>query len=111
MPVGTSATIKSLEEEDLSREDVLRQRDEAVQAFLSTLTGAERTTIQVFGEELRRHSDPARSRLPDPAGTLDVLTLQVADQEAVRQALCQLADLPPTTPSQRPRSATACSGT
>jgi ATP-dependent helicase YprA (DUF1998 family) len=49
--VGTSATIKSLAEEDRPREEVVKLRDEAVQEFFGTLTGAERPTIRVFGEE------------------------------------------------------------
>ena len=67
VPVGTSATIKSVEEEGLSREDVLRQRDEAVQTFFSSLTGAERTSDPGLRRGTRRPADPARSRLPHPA--------------------------------------------
>jgi hypothetical protein len=95
--VGTSATIKSIAEEGLSREAVLRQRDEAVQAFFSSLTGAERTAIQVFGEELEDLQIPPAAVYPTRPGTINVQTLQVADQEAVRQVLCQLADLPSHT--------------
>jgi hypothetical protein len=76
---------------------VLRQRDEAVSAFFSNLTGAERTTIQVFGEELEDLQIPPAAVYPTRPGSIDIQTFQVADQATVRQALCQLADVPPRT--------------
>jgi ATP-dependent helicase YprA (DUF1998 family) len=52
VPVGTSATIKSAWEQDLPREQFLALRDAAVQEFFAALTGAEKSTIRVLGEQL-----------------------------------------------------------
>lgn len=57
IPIGTSATIKSLAEGDLSVEERLSQRDRAVQEFFSTLTGAPPETIRVIGETLGEAPD------------------------------------------------------
>ena len=96
--VGTSATIKSVAEQGLSREEVLRLRDDAVQEFFSTLTGAEKETIRVLGEELQEVSIPDKAIYPPKAGRVDAKALNVADTEAVGAALCTLAGLSPQTP-------------
>jgi replicative superfamily II helicase len=97
VPVGTSATIKSIAEHGLSRDEVLRQRDEAVQEFFSTLTGVEKATIRVLGEELQDVSIPNEAVYPAKPGTVDAHDLNVADTETIRTALCTLAALSPET--------------
>lgn len=98
LPVGTSATIKSLSEEGLPREEVIRRRDESVKDFFSSLTGAERSSIRVFGEEILELDIPPEAAYPKKAGAVDLRDLNLSDPEAVRQALCRLVQLPGTTP-------------
>ncbi len=90
IPVGTSATIKSVDEEGLDREQVLQARDAAVQEFFSKLAGVAREDVLVIGEELRDIVVPSEAVYSaDPPASDDV---DVADAEAVRQALCALAN-------------------
>ena len=98
VPVGTSATIKSVNEEGLTQEQVIQLRDEAVQEFFATLTGVEKTTIRVLGEELQDVEIPPEANYPESPGTIDSKTLDVSDPEALRSSLCRLADLPADTP-------------
>jgi hypothetical protein len=97
VPVGTSATIKSLAEEDRPREEIVRLRDEAVKEFFGTLTGVERASIRVFGEELQDIPIPGEAAYPARPGRCDHESLDVSNAEAVRTSLCQLAGLPATT--------------
>ncbi len=98
IPIGTSATIKTFAEESLSREEMIRQRDEAVQEFFGTLVGAEQSTIQVYGEELQDIQIPEEAVYPAIPARVDAQTLAVSDADVVRQALCRLAGLPTETP-------------
>jgi hypothetical protein len=98
VPVGTSATIKSLAEADRPREEIVKLRDEAVQEFFGTLTGVEHSTIRVFGEELQDVAIPNGARYPARAGRCECETLDVSNAESVRKALCTLAGLPDATP-------------
>lgn len=91
VPIGTSATIKSLD--GGANPDVARQeRDAAVQDFFARLTGAAVSSIRVFGEAIRTLEVPpgatysAKPRLHS--------RLDPSDLEAVRQTLCALAGLP-----------------
>ncbi len=95
--VGTSATIKSLSEEGLSREEIIRQRDEAVQEFFGTLAGVEKSSIRVLGEELQDIQIPEEAAYPDRPGSVDTDSFDIGNREAVRQALCSLASLPSST--------------
>ena len=83
VPVGTSATIKSMSEEGLTHEEVIQLRDTAVQEFFSTLTGVEKTSIRVLGEELQDVEIPAEARYPAAGGPVDAKTLDVANPAAV----------------------------
>jgi len=98
VPVGTSATIKTVAEEGLSYEERIRQRDEAVQEFFGTLVGVEPSSIRVFGEELEEIAIPSEAMYPKKPGSVDIEALDVSNPEAVRQALCRLAGLPGDTP-------------
>lgn len=96
IPVGTSATIKSLTEGAHTQEERIRLRDAAVQEFFSKLTGANPSTIRVFGEELEEIQIPPEvmySPMPVQVGDIDV-----TNAEAVRQALCALGGQTPDTP-------------
>ncbi|GAB4215213.1 MAG: DEAD/DEAH box helicase [Roseiflexaceae bacterium] len=93
VPVGTSATIKSIADERLPPEERRRLRDEAVREFFGKLTGVAPESVRVLGEELEAISVPPEAAYPPtPAapGPLDT-----GDPKALRQALCQLAGLPP----------------
>ena len=91
VPVGTSATIKSVNEEGLTREQVISIRDQSVQEFFGTLTGVEKSSIRVFGEELQDIAIPAEATYPAAPVVLDTELLNLSDVEEVRKALCQLA--------------------
>jgi replicative superfamily II helicase len=93
VPVGTSATIKSVDEEGRSREEIIRLRDEAVQEFFGTLVGVPRASIRVFGEELQDVPIPAEAHYPAAPGICAHQHLDVSDPEAVRKSLCSLAGL------------------
>lgn len=96
VPVGTSATIKSITEEGSSPEEARRQRDQAVQEFFAKLTGAEPTTIRVLGEEIQELQIPEDSAYPPES--VDPGPIEITDPESVRQALCRLAGLSLETP-------------
>lgn len=96
VPVGTSATIKSIAEEGRSRQEVIRLRDEAVQEFFGTLVGVEPSRIQVLGEELEEIQVPPGAIYPPQPEALGPIDL--SDLESVRHALCELAGQSPTTP-------------
>lgn len=96
VPVGTSATIKSIKEGSdpvAARAD----RDEAVREFFSRVAGvADAATIQVLGEELQDQVVPTDATYP----TAPVTGLKVdpADPESVCLAACRLAGVPDNTP-------------
>ena len=103
VPVGTSATIKSLAVAGLSPEETRRQRDEDVQGFFARLTGADPATIRVFGEDVEEITIPAEAAYP-PRPT-DPGHFDPADPEGVRLALCRLAGVPANVtadPGRRP---------
>jgi hypothetical protein len=95
--VGTSATIKSVAEEDRPREEVIKLRDEAVQEFFGTLAGVERSSIRVFGEELQDIPIPGEARYPAQPGRCDYENLDVSNVDTVRKSLCTLAGVPDST--------------
>jgi hypothetical protein len=96
--VGASATIKSMDEEGLTHEEMVRLRDQAVQEFFAALTGVEQGTIQVYGEELEDVPIPDEAVYPAKPGKVDVRDLEVSSAAAVRKALCRLAGFPEDTP-------------
>ena len=96
LPIGTSATIKSVTGAELSPEQRLRERDNAVQGFFSKLTGAESPTIRVIGEELEEIQIPAEATYPqDP---VVVANLDENDPASVHQAICALGGQSTETP-------------
>lgn len=97
VPVGTSATIKSVNEEGLTREQVIAIRDQSVQEFFGTLTGVEKNSIRVFGEELQDIATPAEAAYPAEPVVLDTELFNLSDAEEVRKALCRLAGISGTT--------------
>jgi replicative superfamily II helicase len=97
VPVGTSATIKSVAGPELPPDERIRQRDESVAEFFATLTGAEKATIRVLGEELQEVSVPQEAVYPPRPVAINARALDVTDPEAVQNALCTLAGVSPTT--------------
>lgn len=84
VPVGTSATIKSVSEEEHGPARARELRNAAVQDFFSRLTGVPGDSIQVFGEELRDIDVPAEARYaPAPAA---LQPLDVRDAGALLHA-------------------------
>jgi hypothetical protein len=90
--IGTSATIKSIDETGKSPDDVARLRDEAVREFFSKLTGVEKATIRVLGETIADLEVPKEARWP--AEPVAVAPPDPRDQEAVRRAVCTLGGSP-----------------
>lgn len=91
VPVGTSATIKSVDEGGGAA-----ARDEAVREFFSRLTGVEdKASIQVFGEELQQVPIPAdASYTPEPVAGLAV---DPASPDSVHATVCKLAGVADST--------------
>lgn len=98
IPVGTSATIKSMDEENLPHDELVRLRDEAVQEFFATLTGESPSTIRVIGEELIDVPIPPEAEYPASAGRVDTHNLDLSDVEVLHKALCDLAGSTPAIP-------------
>jgi Lhr-like helicase len=96
IPVGTSATIKSMNDAGFSREEQVRLRDEAVQEFFSKLVGVQPDSIRVYGEELQHIHIPEEAKYPSQPAA--VPTPDLDDPEAVRLALCTLAGQPSSLP-------------
>jgi Lhr-like helicase len=90
VPIGTS-TIKSLDEENLPRAEIVRRRDASVQGFFAALTGEAADSIRILGEELREVTPPPEARYPTPPPS--VASFDVSDAEAVRRAVCALAGI------------------
>jgi ATP-dependent helicase YprA (DUF1998 family) len=110
VPVGTSATIKSVAEAGQSREDAVRQRDTAVQEFFAKLTGAEPAAIRVFGETIEEMHAPPEAAYP-PAPT-DPGPVETGAPERLRIALCALAGIASDTPlAEAAPDPAGCSGT
>lgn len=91
LPIGTSATIKSVAEEGKSREEIVRLRDEAVQAFFSPLVGIEKESIKVLGEEIQDITIPTEAAYPATPKAPHLGEESIDDLEKVREALCELA--------------------
>ena len=98
IPIGTSATIKSVSAEDLSRAEALRERDEAVRGFFSKLTGAEPDTIQVYGEEIEETQTPSEAVYLPKANVPGADGYDISDVDSVRRALARLAGQPEDAP-------------
>ncbi len=59
IPVGTSATIKSMAADEVTPGDARRQRDQAVQTFFSAISGAAPDTIRVISEQVQTPAAPS----------------------------------------------------
>jgi len=95
IPIGTSATIKSVNSETISHDEQIRQRDVAVKDFFSKLSGSEPTNIRVIGEELAEIQIPTEATYqPQP---VQIGAIDVSNSTAVHQAICHLAGLPNST--------------
>jgi hypothetical protein len=86
--VGTSATIKSIDEAGKTPEDVAKERDTAVQGFFSTLAGVESGSIRVIGEEKCDLTIPDGARWTQNP-QVPKFNLEIA--MSIRQAVQQLA--------------------
>jgi len=87
--VGTSATIRSLDEETLSTQEAHSARDRAIQDFFSRLTGEKADSIKVLSEELRDIQIPTDAQYNSEI--IQDRRVNLSDEDVVRQALCQLA--------------------
>lgn len=92
LPVGTSATIKSLADPALSAEERARRRDADVQDFFHRLTGEPRDRIRVVGEVLEDITIPAEARFAAAVPT--PCPVDVANEASVIQALAASAGVP-----------------
>ncbi|MEI7730993.1 MAG: DEAD/DEAH box helicase [Verrucomicrobiota bacterium] len=92
--VGTSATIKSIADSNLSAGERNQHRDAAVQEFFSRLTGVQPATIRVVGEVLEDIIIPAESRFAPavPAAS----PVNVTNLASVERALSASSGVAPT---------------
>jgi hypothetical protein len=100
VPVGTSATIKSIDEAGRSAAEVRQLRDEAVQGFVGRLVGiSPPTTIRVIGEEREPLTVPPGLKwAPQP------VLVEQAGAVAANEAgplLARLAGLPKSTSTDK----------
>ena len=92
VPVGTSATIKSVATEGMSQAEALAARDRDVQDFFGRLVGVDPASVLILGEELADVPEaPQAAYPPEP---LEVAPFDPADPQQVHRALCQLTGLP-----------------
>lgn len=96
LPIGTSATIKSIADDSLPHSERVRLRDAAVQDFFGKLTGAVPSTIRVVGEELEEIQTPREAVYP--AVLANIEEPDVKDADAIAQAVCSLAGQASSTP-------------
>lgn len=89
--VGTSATIKSIDESARPAHEIAALRDSAVQEFFGTLTGAERSSIRVVSETIVE-LEPPKDAAWSPAPT-SVASPSPTDPAAVRAALAALSGI------------------
>lgn len=95
IPVGTSATIKTVDEDANTEPAKARQqRDLAVQDFFGKLTGVPPASIKVLGEELEELPVPTTASYPATPATLG--SVDISNPEMVRRALCRLAGVAET---------------
>lgn len=95
VPVGTSATIKSVAEV-ADPIEARRLRDESVADFFGRLTGTDSKTVRVFGEELEDVHIPEDAQYsPQPA---QFGTIEIASIDQIRHGLCRLTGLAEDTP-------------
>ncbi|NVJ04558.1 DEAD/DEAH box helicase [Myxococcus sp. AM001] len=101
VPVGTSATIKSIDEAaagERTAAELKALRDAAVRDFFSRLAGVDANSIRVLGEELRDVTVPPEAAWP--AKPVAIRPPKTTDLDAVSEALAVLADAPPGTDLQ-----------
>lgn len=89
VPVGTSATIKSVALEGASPAEARAARDQAVQDFFGRLVGVDPASVLVLGEELADVPESPQASYPPRPTTVD--PFDPADPRQVQRALCQLA--------------------
>lgn len=93
IPIGTSATIKNINDETLNPSEQLRLRDEAIQDYFSKITGAEPNTIRVITEELEEINIPPQAAYPDKPPIIP--EIEINNPHSVGQALLTLSGQPP----------------
>lgn len=91
--IGTSATIRSEANPDLSADERRQRRDTAVQEFFSRLTGAVPNTIRVVGEVLEDITIPDGARFAATVPT--IAPVVVTNMTSVERALCASAGITP----------------
>lgn len=96
VPIATSATIKSVDEQGLGAGERRRLRDEAVQDFFGRITGRDPASIRVIGETLSRLEIPAEARWTEEPVALP--PPDPRDAAAVAGSLARLAGMTPDTP-------------
>lgn len=87
--VGTSATIKSVNDPALSESQRQQVRDTAVQEFFHRLTGCRAADVRVVGEELQEINIPAEASISENGA--DIGSPDIHDLDSVKSALCASA--------------------
>ncbi len=89
--IGASATIKSVSEKEVSHQQAVRLRDEAVQDFFSKLTGYESSSINVYGEELKEINTPGDALFSSEPFCPE--SIDIESEESLNNALKKLTGL------------------
>lgn len=87
--IGSSATIKSLDEPGVTAVEATRRRDEDVKEFFAKLTGSRKDSIKVFGEELEGIRIPDTARYASTYSHLG--RVDYTDEQSVTSALLTIA--------------------
>lgn len=87
--IGSSATIKCLDEPGLTPEEAARRRDDDVKEFFAKLTGSRKDEIKVFGEELEQIHVPESARYADSYTPLGEINF--TNEQSVTDALLRIA--------------------
>ncbi len=94
IPIGTSATIKSENEDNINRDEFIRKRDDEIQDFFAKLTGYHKGAIKVLGEELQEITIPKEAKYSDSFSEIN--DIDISDKESIRKAICKLAGIAET---------------
>lgn len=86
IPIGTSATIKSLDDKELSPGERERKRNEDIQDFFSKVSSAAKDQIKVYSEELEEVHIPTEAVYSNAKGDY-LAQFNFAKQEDLMKAL------------------------
>lgn len=96
IPIATSATLKSIDEEKCTPEEIKKLRDQAVQQFMHKITGVEASCFLILGEEIQEIFIPDQVQWSE--NIQNISPPHPDDPEEIRKTLALLSGLPSETP-------------